>query len=71
MAQKINEIGIELEERSGIKFLRADFKKKNGYKRSIELSRDHNLYRQDYCGCVYSKKEREEAEKKQRDVASN
>ncbi|WP_028855763.1 epoxyqueuosine reductase QueH [Psychrilyobacter atlanticus] len=68
--QKINEIGIELEERLGIKFLRADFKKKNGYKRSIELSRDHNLYRQDYCGCVYSKLEREEAEK-QRDVASN
>lgn len=62
--QKINEIGIELEERLGIKFLRADFKKKNGYKRSIELSHDYNLYRQDYCGCVYSKKEREEDEKK-------
>lgn len=62
--QKINEIGIELEERLGVKFLRADFKKKNGYKRSIELSREHNLYRQDYCGCVYSKKEREEDEKK-------
>ncbi|MGB6128033.1 MAG: epoxyqueuosine reductase QueH [Psychrilyobacter sp.] len=62
--QKINEIGIELEERLGVKFLRADFKKKNGYKRSIELSREYNLYRQDYCGCVFSKKEREEDEKK-------
>jgi hypothetical protein len=37
----------------------SDFKKKNGYKRSTELSREYNLYRQDYCGCVYSKKERE------------
>lgn len=62
--QKINEIGIELEEMLGVKFLKADFKKKNGYKRSIELSREYNLYRQDYCGCVYSKKEREEDEKK-------
>lgn len=61
--QKINEIGIGLEEKVKVKFLRADFKKKNGYKRSIELSRDYNLYRQDYCGCVYSKKEREEDEK--------
>ena len=62
--QKINEIGIELEESLKIKFLKADFKKKNGYKRSIELSHEHNLYRQDYCGCIYSKKEREEDEKK-------
>jgi predicted adenine nucleotide alpha hydrolase (AANH) superfamily ATPase len=58
-SNKINEIGIKLEEEFGIKFLQADFKKKNGYKRSIEISREHNLYRQDYCGCVYSKKERE------------
>ena len=40
-------------------YLYADFKKKNGYKRSIELSKNFNLYRQDYCGCIYSKKERE------------
>ncbi|MCK5780683.1 MAG: epoxyqueuosine reductase QueH [Psychrilyobacter sp.] len=59
---KINEIGIRLEEELGVKFLRADFKKKNGYKRSIEISKDHNLYRQDYCGCIYSKNEREEWE---------
>ena len=59
-SKKINEIGIRLENELGVKFLQADFKKKNGYKRSIELSRDHNLYRQDYCGCIFSKKEREE-----------
>lgn len=58
-AQKINEIGKELEEKYGVKFLLADFKKKNGYKRSVELSKEHKLYRQDYCGCVFSKTERE------------
>ncbi|PID29626.1 MAG: recombinase [Candidatus Cloacimonadota bacterium] len=54
----INEIGIELEEKFKVKYLRSDFKKENGFKRSIELSKIYNLYRQDYCGCVYSKKER-------------
>ena len=53
-ANKLNEIGSELEEEYGIKYLYSDFKKKNGYKRSIELSHEYNLYRQDYCGCVYS-----------------
>lgn len=56
-AQKLNEIGKELESKYGIKYLFSDFKKKNGYKRSIELSRQYYLYRQDYCGCVYSKLE--------------
>ena len=55
-SDKLNEIGHELEEEYGIKYLYSDFKKKNGYKRSIELSREYNLYRQDYCGCVYSLK---------------
>ena len=55
-SNKLNEIGRELEEEYGIKYLYSDFKKKNGYKRSIELSREYNLYRQDYCGCKYSKK---------------
>lgn len=55
----INEIGGNLEKEYNIKYLYADFKKKNGYKRSLELSREYNLYRQDYCGCVYSKQERE------------
>lgn len=53
-SQWINEIGKELEMKYNIKYLYADFKKKNGYKRSIELSKIYNLYRQDYCGCVYS-----------------
>jgi predicted adenine nucleotide alpha hydrolase (AANH) superfamily ATPase len=55
-AAKLNEIGKELEEIYDVKYLFSDFKKKNGYKRSIELSHEYNLYRQDYCGCVYSKK---------------
>lgn len=54
----INEIGALLEEKYGIKYLYSDFKKRNGYKRSLELSKIYNLYRQSYCGCVYSKEER-------------
>lgn len=57
-AQKINEIGEELSEIYSTKFLPSDFKKKGGYLRSIELSREYNLYRQDYCGCAFSKAER-------------
>ena len=53
-AQLLNEIGIQLEKEYGVKFLRADFKKKEGYKQSIVLSREYDLYRQDYCGCVFS-----------------
>ena len=59
-AEWLNEIGEELEKKYDIKYLYADFKKKNGYKRSIELSKIYNLYRQDYCGCIYSKKSRED-----------
>lgn len=51
----LNEIGKQMEEVYGVPYLYADFKKKNGYKRSIELSKQYNLYRQDYCGCAYSK----------------
>lgn len=54
----INEIGESLEKKYNVKYLYADFKKKDGYKRSLELSRKYNLYRQDYCGCVYSKESR-------------
>ena len=50
----INEIGENLNDKYNSTYLYSDFKKKNGYKRSIELSRDYNLYRQDYCGCIYS-----------------
>ncbi len=55
-AKWLNEIGEELSKKYDIKYLYADFKKKNGYKRSIELSKIYGLYRQDYCGCIYSKK---------------
>ena len=54
-AEKINEIGQELEQKYGARYLYADFKKKEGYKRSIQLSREYGLYRQNYCGCIYSK----------------
>lgn len=59
-APKINEIGEELAEIYGVEHLPSDFKKKNGYKRSIELSGEYRLYRQDYCGCVFSKRDRNE-----------
>ena len=55
----INEIGFDLEKEYNIKYLPTDFKKQNGYKKSIELSKKYNLYRQDYCGCIYSKKEKD------------
>ena len=55
----INEIGISLDDMYQSNFLYSDFKKENGYHRSIELSREYHLYRQDYCGCIYSKKQRE------------
>lgn len=51
----INEIGNELERIYNISYLPSDFKKRNGYKRSIELSKKFNLYRQQFCGCIYSK----------------
>ncbi|MBC5683837.1 epoxyqueuosine reductase QueH [Ruminococcus sp. NSJ-13] len=63
-AQKLNEIGMLLAEEYGIEYLLSDFKKKNGYKRSVELSEQYGLYRQDYCGCVFSMKERKEAKNK-------
>ncbi len=58
-ADKLNEIGERLADEYSIKYLPSDFKKKNGYKRSVEISRRYGMYRQDYCGCIYSKLERE------------
>ena len=54
-ADLINRIGKELESEFGVKYLFSDFKKRDGYKKSIELSKEYDLYRQDYCGCVFSK----------------
>lgn len=59
-AQKLNEIGLRLAEEYGVSYLASDFKKKNGYKRSIELSKQYGLYRQDYCGCEFSMRSRAE-----------
>ncbi len=58
-AMWLNEIGEQLSKEYKVNYLYADFKKKNGYKRSIELSNDYKLYRQDYCGCIYSKQARD------------
>ena len=63
-SQILNQIGEELQKEYNIKYLYSDFKKNNGYKRSIELSKEYNLYRQDYCGCIYSKMERDEKREK-------
>ena len=62
-AQMLNRIGEEIAALGNgkLKFLPSDFKKKNGYQRSVELSNEYGMYRQDYCGCVFSKREREES----------
>ena len=57
-AEKLNEIGVRIGEEFGVTYLPSDFKKKSGYKRSTELSKEYGMYRQDYCGCVYSYQER-------------
>lgn len=63
----INEIGRDLEEEYGVKYLYSDFKKRNGYKMSIELSKKYQLYRQSYCGCVFSYNEMLEHNEKMRE----
>ena len=62
-AEKLNEIGGQLAKDYGVDYLYSDFKKRNGYKRSTELSREYGLYRQDYCGCVFSMRERRAQQK--------
>lgn len=66
-SEKLNEIGAYLEKQYQITYLHSDFKKRNGYKRSIELSKAYGLYRQDYCGCIYSKNEVE----KRKEICQN
>ena len=55
-ARRLNDIGAELEREYGVRYLHSDFKKRGGYLRSIELSRVYGLYRQNYCGCVFSRR---------------
>ena len=55
----INEIGYDLSEKYNVSYLPSDFKKRDGYKKSIELSKKYNLYRQNYCGCIYSQKHKD------------
>lgn len=63
-APLLNRIGEEMASIYGVPWLPSDFKKKNGYKRSVELSAKYELYRQDYCGCIFSKQEREQQNEK-------
>ena len=60
---RINSIGSEMAEKYGVSFLTSEFRKRDGYKRSLELSREYGLYRQDYCGCVFSRREREKGDR--------
>lgn len=62
-AEKLNVIGTEIGKKYGVSYLQSDFKKKNGYKRSIELSNEYGLYRQDYCGCEFSYRDRQKEKK--------
>ncbi len=62
-AEVLNSIGEEAGRKAGVRHLPADFKKKDGYKRSLILSQEYSLYRQNYCGCVYSKAERQRKER--------
>jgi predicted adenine nucleotide alpha hydrolase (AANH) superfamily ATPase len=55
-ATRLNQLGVEIQSQTGVKYLVSDFKKKGGYQRSIELSRELDLYRQNYCGCEFSKR---------------
>ncbi|MBQ3596431.1 MAG: epoxyqueuosine reductase QueH [Clostridia bacterium] len=55
-ATRLNQLGKQLEEQVGVKYLASDFKKKGGYQRSVELSKELDLYRQNYCGCEFSKR---------------
>lgn len=70
-AAALNEIGEDIAGQMGVAHLPADFKKKEGYKRSIQLSCEYSLYRQDYCGCVYSKLERERVKEGRENHGSN
>lgn len=63
-AALVNEIGFAAAEKYGVCYLPSDFKKRGGYLQSVSLSREHGLYRQDYCGCIYSKSARDAEKRK-------
>lgn len=63
-AEKLNSIGVELGKEYGVEYLLSDFKKRNGYKRSVEMSKEYEMYRQNFCGCVYSMEEMKAKENK-------
>ncbi|MBR1390565.1 MAG: epoxyqueuosine reductase QueH [Lachnospiraceae bacterium] len=65
-AEKLNEIGQRLAEEYELHYLFSDFKKRNGYQRSVELSKEYGMYRQDYCGCIYSMQERQRQKEEKR-----
>ena len=56
---RLNEIGCRLAEQYGLRYLQSEFRKRDGYKRSLALSAEYGLYRQEYCGCIFSKQQRE------------
>lgn len=64
----LNELGQKAGELEGVEFLPSDFKKKGGYQRSIQLSKEYNLYRQNFCGCIFSKRESEERMHKEKNI---
>ena len=66
-APLLNRLGEEIGAEYGVAHLPSDFKKKDGYKRSVILSKEHALYRQDYCGCVYSKAQRQKEKEERKD----
>ncbi len=66
-APLLNRLGEEIGAEFGVAHLPSDFKKKNGYKRSVELSKEYSLYRQDYCGCVFSKAQRQREKEERKD----
>lgn len=67
-AALLNKLGEEIGAEFGIAHLPSDFKKKDGYKRSVELSKEYSLYRQDYCGCVFSKAQRQREKEERKDL---
>lgn len=62
-SQLLNQIGAKISEEVGVDYLFSDFKKKNGFKRSVELTEEFDMYRQDYCGCIFSMREMQEKQR--------